>query len=354
MTETVRVACVQPSSGQDQQANLDAAAALVREACAAGAELVALPENVALMEHRTELVQAGAAQLDTHPAARFFSALAAETQVWLLAGSMAADAGDGRIANRSLLIDPSGAIVATYDKIHMFDVDLPTGESYCESEAFSPGGQAVVAETPWGGLGMTVCYDLRFPQLYRALAHAGARLITVPAAFTKHTGEAHWHVLMRARAIETGCFVIAPCMWGSHSGGRKTYGHSLIVDPWGEVLADGGERGGHRDRRSRACAHRPGAGHDPGAGARSRLPDRQPTRSQNPAALPAEAGSLLFVPQLAGTRSARLPTRHGRGAQPRAPGRFASGPISHPYPVGFRAQRRCTIFGVGGGTVRCS
>ena len=241
MTETLRVACVQPSSGQDQQANLDAAAALVREACAAGAELIALPENVALMEHRTALVQANAAPLDAHPAARFFSALAEETQVWLLAGSMAAQAGDGRLANRSLLIDPRGRIVATYDKIHMFDVDLPTGESYRESEVFSHGGEAVVAETPWGGLGMTVCYDLRFPQLYRALAHAGARLIAVPAAFTKHTGEAHWHVLMRARAIESGCFVIAPCMWGSHSGGRKTYGHSLIVDPWGEVLADAGE-----------------------------------------------------------------------------------------------------------------
>ena len=272
MTETVRVACVQPSSGQDQQANLDAAAALVREACAAGAELVALPENVALMEHRTELVQASAAQLDNHPAARFFSALAEETQVWLLAGSMAADAGDGRIANRSVLIDPSGAIAATYDKIHMFDVDLPTGESYRESEAFSPGGQAVVAETPWGGLGMTVCYDLRFPQLYRALAHAGARLITVPAAFTKHTGEAHWHVLMRARAIETGCFVIAPCMWGSHSGGRKTYGPLAHRRPLGRGAGRWRREGGHRDRRSRACAHRPGARHDPGAGARSRLP----------------------------------------------------------------------------------
>ena len=213
----------------------------MREACAAGAALVALPENVALMEHRTALVQASAAPLDSHPAAAFFRRLAEDTGVWLLAGSMAASAGEGRIANRSLLIDPAGTIVATYDKIHMFDVDLPTGESYRESEAFRPGGQAVVAETPWGGLGMTVCYDLRFPQLYRALAHAGARLITVPAAFTKHTGEAHWHVLLRARAIETGCFVIAPCMWGSHSGGRKTYGHSLIVDPWGEVLADGGE-----------------------------------------------------------------------------------------------------------------
>ena len=241
MTETVRVACVQPSSGQDTAANLAAAGALVREACAAGAQLVALPENVALMEHRTALVQASAAPLAAHPAAAYFRALAAETQVWLLAGSMAASAGDGRIANRSVLIDPAGRIVATYDKIHMFDVDLPTGESYRESAAFRPGGQAVVAETPWGGLGMTVCYDLRFPQLYRALAHAGARLIAVPAAFTKHTGEAHWHVLLRARAIETGCFVVAPCMWGSHSGERKTYGHSLIVDPWGEVLADGGE-----------------------------------------------------------------------------------------------------------------
>ena len=241
MIETLRVACVQPSSGQDMQANLDAAGALVREACAAGAELIALPENVALMDHRSDVVRASACSLDAHPAARFFSALAEETQVWLLAGSMATDAGDGRVANRSILIDPTGRIVATYDKIHMFDVDLPTGERYRESEAIRPGGQAVVAETPWGGLGMTVCYDLRFPQLYRALAHAGARLITVPAAFTKQTGEAHWHVLMRARAIESGCFVIAPCMWGSHSGERKTYGHSLIVDPWGEVLADGGE-----------------------------------------------------------------------------------------------------------------
>jgi len=241
MIETLRVACVQPSSGQDMQANLDAAGALVREACAAGAELIALPENVALMDHRSDVVRASACPLDAHPAARFFSALAEETQVWLLAGSMATDAGDGRVANRSILMDPTGRIVATYDKIHMFDVDLPTGERYRESEAIRPGGQAVVAETPWGGLGMTVCYDLRFPQLYRALAHAGARLITVPAAFTKQTGEAHWHVLMRARAIESSCFVIAPCMWGSHSGERETYGHSLIVDPWGEVLVDGGE-----------------------------------------------------------------------------------------------------------------
>jgi predicted amidohydrolase len=241
MAEIVRVACVQPSSMQDLEANLQAAGVLVRQACAEGAEFVALPENVALMEHRTDVLQASAVGLDVHPAAAFFQNLARETGIWLLAGSMAADAGDGRAANRSVLIDPMGAIAATYDKIHMFDVDLPTGESYRESDVFRPGDEAVIAETPWGKLGMTVCYDLRFPQLYRALAHAGARLITVPAAFTKHTGEAHWHVLLRARAIETGCFVIAPCMWGSHSGDRKTYGHSLIIDPWGAVLADAGE-----------------------------------------------------------------------------------------------------------------
>ena len=189
----------------------------------------------------------------------------------------------------------------------MFDVDLPTGESYRESEAFSPGGRAVVAETPWGGLGMTVCYDLRFPQLYRALAHAGARLITVPAAFTKHTGEAHWHVLMRARAIETGCFVIAPCMWGSHSGGRKTYGHSLIVDPWGEVLADGGEGWASRSPISSLRA-------STGRGPRSRrwhttVPSCPlPTRSQNPAAPPAEAA--LQIPQAPGgcSEPLRAPT----------------------------------------------
>ena len=272
MTETVRVACVQPSSGQDTAANLEAAGALVREAAAAGAELVALPENVALMEHRSALVRASAQPLESHPAAQYFRALAEETGIWLLAGSMASPAGDGRIANRSLLIDPEGRIVATYDKIHMFDVDLPSGESYRESEAFRPGGQAVVAETPWGGLGMTVCYDLRFPQLYRALAHAGARLIAVPAAFTKMTGEAHWHVLMRARAIEAGCFVIAPCMWGSHSGARETFGHSLIVDPWGEVLADAGEGVGIVTADLDLARGGEGEGVDPRAGARPRLP----------------------------------------------------------------------------------
>ena len=169
--------------------------------------------------------------------------------MWLLIGSVAVDIarepgvpeGERRLANRSYLIDAQGAIVARYDKIHMFDVDLAGGESYRESNAFRPGGEAVLAPTPWGVLGMTVCYDLRFPQLYRGLAQEGADFLAIPSAFTVPTGKAHWHVLLRARAIETGCFVLAPAQWGEHAEGRHTYGHSLIVDPWGEVLADAGE-----------------------------------------------------------------------------------------------------------------
>ena len=149
--------------------------------------------------------------------------------------------GEERLANRSFLLDATGGIVARYDKIHMFDIDLPGGESYRESNAYRPGGRTVVAETPWGRLGMSVCYDVRFPQLYRALAQAGADFLGVPVVFTVPTGRAHWHVLLRARAIENGCFVFAPAQWGEHTAGRKSYGHSLIVDPWGEVLADGGE-----------------------------------------------------------------------------------------------------------------
>ena len=159
-------------------------------------------------------------------------------------GEPGADPGENRLANRSFLIDNSGAIVARYDKIHMFDIDLPNGESYRESGAYRPGGHTVVAETPWGRLGMSVCYDVRFPHLYRALAQAGADFLGVPSVFTVPTGRAHWHVLLRARAIENGCFVFAPAQWGEHAGGRRSYGHSLIVDPWGEVLADGGEETG--------------------------------------------------------------------------------------------------------------
>ncbi len=178
--------------------------------------------------------------------------LARELGIWLLLGSLVIDPagepgateGEERLANRSFLLDAAGGIVARYDKIHMFDIDLPGGESYRESNAYRPGGHTVVAETPWGRLGMSVCYDVRFPQLYRALAQAGADFLAVPSVFTVPTGRAHWHVLLRARAIENGCFVFAPAQWGEHTAGRKSYGHSLIVDPWGEVLADGGEEVG--------------------------------------------------------------------------------------------------------------
>jgi predicted amidohydrolase len=173
-----------------------------------------------------------------------FRALAAELDIALLIGSLAVKVAPDRLANRSFLIGPDGAVQARYDKIHMFDVDLPGGETYRESRNYRPGAQAVLTDLPWGRLGMTVCYDLRFPHLYRALAKAGADFLSVPSAFTRQTGEAHWHVLLRARAIETGCFVFAPAQCGRHANGRETYGYSLVVSPWGEVLADGGAEPG--------------------------------------------------------------------------------------------------------------
>lgn len=237
----LRVGCVQLSSGQDMAENLRVACELVRAAESEGAKLIALPENVALMDHRTEAVHAQAAALDEHPAIMAFADISRETGAWIVVGSVGVRVADSRVANCSVLIDGNGVIAARYDKIHMFDVDLPNGEVYRESDAFRAGNDAVVVQTPWGGLGMSVCYDLRFPHLYRALAHCGAHIISVPAAFTKVTGKAVWHVLNRARAIESAAFVISPCMWGSHSGGRTTFGHSLIVDPWGTVLADAAE-----------------------------------------------------------------------------------------------------------------
>lgn len=240
----VRAACIQVNAGPEILPNLDAAAVLVRRARDAGAELITLPENVAMIVQGRDNVLARVRGEDEHPGIPVFAALARETGAWILAGTLGILLDEGRVANRSLLFDPEGRIVARYDKIHMFDVDLAAGESYRESSTFRPGERAVVAETPWGGVGMTVCYDVRFPHLYRALAKAGASFLTVPAAFTVPTGKAHWHVLLRARAIETGCFVLAPAQTGTHDQGRRTYGHSLIVSPWGEVLADGGEEVG--------------------------------------------------------------------------------------------------------------
>lgn len=236
-----KAACVQPSCGQDMATNIATVGDMVRDARDQGADFIAVPENAALMEHRPDVLMAQAAPLDSHPVIEQFAALAAETGAWLLVGSVPVVAPGNKIFNCSVLLDSSGKVRHHYNKIHLFDVDLPTGESYRESDSFAPGDAAVLAETPWGPVGMTICYDLRFASLYRSLAQAGAFCLTAPAAFTHFTGLAHWHVLVRARAIECGAFVIAPNMWGDHSGGRKTYGHSLIVDPWGEVLADAGE-----------------------------------------------------------------------------------------------------------------
>ena len=203
-------------------------------------------KTTTMMEPRRRLTLEKAAPEQSHPGPPAFAALAAELQIWLLIGSMTmglgseADAGE-KVANRSYLFGPDGSIAARYDKIHMFDVDVPDGQTYRESRAYRPGGRALLVELPWGRLGPTVCYDLRFPALYRDLAQAGADFLSVPSAFTRMTGRAHWHVLLRARAIETGCFVLAPAQCGETSQGRQTYGHSLIVAPWGEVLADAGE-----------------------------------------------------------------------------------------------------------------
>jgi len=245
MSARFTAACVQVNSGTEIAENLTAAGDLVRRARDRGADFIALPENLtAVVIGRQEILDRAMPE-DSHPGIPYFADLARETGAVLLAGSMSIGLPGGeRLANRSFLFDPSGAIVARYDKIHMFDVDLAGGESYRESDTIRPGDKAVVAPTPWGGLGMTICYDLRFAYLYRALAQAGAGIISVPAAFTRQTGRAHWHLLLRARAIETGSFVIAPAQTGTHDQGRETFGHSLIVAPWGEVLADAGEEVG--------------------------------------------------------------------------------------------------------------
>ncbi|MFQ5625572.1 MAG: carbon-nitrogen hydrolase family protein [Methyloligellaceae bacterium] len=226
--------------GRTPEPNLDDAEVLIRQASAGGADYILTPENTALMELSTGKLFANIEPEEGNPAVERFTALAKELSVWLHSGAMAFRLSGAKAANRSLLITPQGEIAARYDKIHMFDVDLPGGESYRESKNFQPGEKAVLADLPWGRLGLTTCYDLRFPALYRSLAKAGADFISVPSAFTKQTGEAHWHILLRARAIETGCFMFAAAQGGDHEVGRATYGHSLIVSPWGEVVSEAG------------------------------------------------------------------------------------------------------------------
>jgi hypothetical protein len=218
--------------------NITTASRLITEAAQGGADLVMTPEMTGLIEMSgTELLAKTHAEDDDQTLAAL-RALARELKIWLLIGSLAVRLDAERLANRSFLVSPDGAVVAKFDKIHMFDVSLPNGETYRESKRYQPGAKAVVADLPWGRVGLTVCYDLRFPALYRDLAQAGADFLTIPSAFTRPTGEAHWHVLMRARAIETGCFVFAPAHEGDHEAGRSTFGHSLMVDPWGEIIAE--------------------------------------------------------------------------------------------------------------------
>ena len=237
-----KVACVQHCAGLDVAANLATLARLIERAVARGADLVCLPEYCAAYGMTNRRLDVGAKAEVEHEALQVLSEQARRHRCWVLIGSIGVLAADGRILNRSYLLDSGGAIRARYDKIHLFDVDLARGESYRESSTIRPGETAPVVATPFARLGLTICYDLRFAQLYRALAKAGADVLFVPAAFTRTTGQAHWHVLLRARAIETGAFVVAPSQCGEAPDGRLArYGHSLIVDPWGEVLADGGE-----------------------------------------------------------------------------------------------------------------
>jgi predicted amidohydrolase len=239
-----RAACIQTRASDDVADNIRDVSRLVREAAARGAHFIATPENTTLMAADAGAKLAASYPEPDDPALPVFAGLAAELGVHLLIGSLAITVSETRTANRSILFAPDGRVAARYDKIHLFDVTLDGGEAYAESNTVAGGGRAVLAPTPWGSLGMTVCYDVRFPQLYRALALGGAFAFTVPSAFTVPTGEAHWHVLLRARAIENGAFVFAPAQGGTHANGRRTYGHSLIVGPWGEVLAEAGTEPG--------------------------------------------------------------------------------------------------------------
>jgi predicted amidohydrolase len=235
-----RVGLVQMCAGRDAAKNIAAASKLIREAAAGGAQYVQTPEMTNIMELERERLLAAIRPEADDPGLTELRFLARELGIWLHIGSLALLGENDKPVNRSLLISPAGAIVARYDKIHMFDVDLGGGESYRESANYQAGREAVIATLPWGQLGMTICYDLRFPHLHRALAKGGARFLAVPAAFTKPTGIAHWHTLLRARAIECQCYVFAAAQGGCHENGRETFGHSLVISPWGEVLAEGG------------------------------------------------------------------------------------------------------------------
>ena len=237
-------AIIQMRSGLDPTANLAAALKSINEAKEAGADYVLTPEMTNILAAKREQLFAKIVTEERDATLTTLREVARKLAIYIHIGSLAIKASPEKAANRSFLIDRRGEVVARYDKIHMFDVDLAGGESYRESNTYRPGELAMVADLPWGRLGLTVCYDLRFPALYRALAEAGASFLAIPSAFTRQTGEAHWHVLQRARAIENGCFVFAAAQGGKHENGRETYGHSLVVDPWGRILAEGGTEPG--------------------------------------------------------------------------------------------------------------
>ena len=241
---TFKAAMIQLRVGLEPAVNIDATVKLIGEARAAGADYVQTPEMTNILAAKREQLFAKIVDEDADPALAAFRDLARTLGVFLHIGSLAIKVSAEKAANRGFLIDPQGNIAARYDKIHMFDVDLSNGESYRESNNYRPGESAVLSDLPWGRVGLTICYDLRFPALYRALAEAGATMLAIPSAFTQQTGEAHWHVLNRARAIENGCFVLAAAQGGKHENGRETFGHSLIVDPWGRILAEGGTEPG--------------------------------------------------------------------------------------------------------------
>jgi len=244
MTRPLKVGCVQYCAQANTPRNLRKIEKLVSQAAADGANLVCLPEYATCYGASRGRLQVGAEVEDRHEGLAALMALASSEEIWLLIGSIGIKRDDGLISNRSYLIDDTGDVIARYDKLHLFDVDLEGGESYRESDLIKAGDKAVVADTPFGRVGLTICYDIRFPQLYRTLAKAGADIIFAPAAFTRKTGRAHWHALITTRAIETGAYLVAPCQCGDNRGKLARYGHSLIVDPWGESLADAGEEPG--------------------------------------------------------------------------------------------------------------
>ena len=244
MQNTFKVSCVQNNSGPDIDQNINDITALVCNAHSEGAELICLPEYFCYVDNDDARMLAHSYVEEEHPALSQLCKLAKKLNVWILLGSLPIKISKEKVNNRSYLINNHGNVEAKYNKLHLFDVNLSDGESYLESANVEAGDKPVLVSTPWGSVGMSICYDLRFAYLYRQLAQYGANFLAIPAAFTKTTGIAHWHTLIRARAIETGCYIFAPCQCGEHPGERTTYGHSLIVDPWGTVLADAGENPG--------------------------------------------------------------------------------------------------------------